>query len=438
MMRNEFRDKVSTDWLAVDRRHVWHPYASIVDPLPTVPVVAATGVRLILEDGQELIDGMASWWAAIHGYNHPVLNQAIAQQMCQMSHVMFGGLTHKPAVELAALLLDIAPEPLEHVFLVDSGSVAVEVALKMAIQYWQAAGHPKKQKMLTFKGGYHGDTMGAMSICDPVNGMHTLFSHVLAKHYFAPAPTCQRDEDWQDRDIAPFRRLIETHRHELAAVVVEPLVQGAGGMRFYCPEYLRQIRALCDANGVLLILDEIATGFGRLGAMFACEKASIAPDILCLGKALTGGTLSLAATLTTPEVAQTICKKDPGVFMHGPTYMGNPLACAAAKASTELLLASPYGKRVAGIERHFKQTLLPLGEVPGVRDARVQGAIGVIELETAIDMARIQPEFVRRGVWVRPFRNLIYLMPPYIIEPPDLEKLTTAVADIVALSSNAR
>lgn len=415
----------------MDRRHVWHPYASATSPLPVYPVVSANGVRLRLEDGRELIDGMASWWAAIHGYNHPVLNRALEDQLHRMAHVMFGGLTHPSAVELARLLVDITPESLTRVFFADSGSVSVEVAIKMATQYWMGRGEPKKRRLLTVRGGYHGDTFGAMSVTDPDNGMHHLFSHMLPKQLFAEAPGCRTDEEWRDDDIEGFQSMMETHRDEIAAVILEPIVQGAGGMRFYAPEYLRRARRLCTDHRVLLILDEIATGFGRTGTLFACEQASVAPDILCLGKALTGGYMTLAATLCTEDVAAHVCRAEGGVFMHGPTFMANPLACAVARASVNLLLTTPYQERVAAIEGHFQRSLSTCADLPHVREVRVKGAIGVVEMERPVDMTWIEEQFVARGVWVRPFGKLVYLMPPYIIEPEDIDALTSAVVEVI-------
>ncbi len=427
--------KLGNDWREFDRRHVWHPYTSVIDPLPTYPVKSARGVRLTLEDGRELVDGMASWWSVIHGYNHPVLNATVERQLAEMAHVMFGGLTHKSAVSLAALLVEITPEPLDRVFFVDSGSVAVEVAIKMALQYWHGIGKPEKQRLLTVRRGYHGDTFGAMAACDPENGMHHMYSHMLPEHFFADAPTCRNDENWSDDDIASFEKLIDEHHGEIAAVILEPLVQGAGGMRVYCPEYLRRVKSLCEKHEVLLILDEIATGFGRTGTLFACEQAGVAPDIMCVGKALTGGYLSLGATLATTEVAEGICRGEAGVLMHGPTFMGNPLACSVARASVELLLESPFQERVAAIEKHFEKTLSPCAALLGVEDVRVLGAIGVVELASPVNMAWMQAAFVERGVWIRPFRNLVYLMPPYVIEQPDLEQLTTAVQEVVREST---
>lgn len=421
-----------SNWLDFERAHVWHPYAPLNGAHPALPVRSASGVRLTLEDGRELVDGMSSWWSAIHGYNHPVLNAAANQQLAAMAHVMFGGLTHRPAAELAARLVDLTPAPLQSVFLCDSGSVSVEVALKMTVQYWQARGCRQKHKFLTVRRGYHGDTSGAMAVCDPDTGMHHLFTGILPQHLFAPAPRSLSDAEWEDTDIAPFAALIEAHHHELAAVILEPIVQGAGGMRIYAPEYLRRVRALCDRFEVLLILDEIATGFGRTGTMFACEQAGISPDLLCLGKALTGGYLTLAAVLTSSEVSETISLNPPGAFMHGPTFMGNPLACAVACASIDLLLASPWQQRVAAIETACRRVLEPCRRWPGVADVRIKGAIGVLELERPVDMRSITRRFIEKGVWLRPFGRLVYLMPPFIIDGEDLEMLLAAMTSAVA------
>lgn len=428
--------KLPDNWIDFDRAHIWHPYTSITDPLPVYPVAAADGVRLILEDGRQLIDGMSSWWAAIHGYNCAEMNQALIRQAGLMSHVMFGGITHKPAVALAALLTQITPSPLEKVFFSDSGSVAVEVAIKMAVQYWRAKGRPEKCRLLTVRSGYHGDTFGAMAVCDPVTGMHELFSGMLPSHYFADAPGCGFDAPWEEADINSFKTLIRAHHDQIAAVILEPVVQGAGGMRFYSPVYLHRVRELCDAHEVLLILDEIATGFGRTGKLFACEYAGISPDILCLGKAMTGGYLSLAATLTTERVADGICKGVPGVFMHGPTFMANPLACAVACAAIEKLLQSDWRARISGIEKRLRSGLFPCKDIPQVADVRVLGAIGVVELKRPVNMARIQKRFVEKGVWIRPFGKLVYTMPPYIISDADLDTLTRAICAVVAEAEN--
>ena len=418
--------------LARDRRCVWHPYSAIEADTPLFPVVSASGVRLKLADGRELIDGMSSWWAAIHGYNVPALNAAATAQLAQMSHVMFGGLTHAPAVELCERLVELAPAGLSAVFLADSGSVAVEVAIKMALQYAQARGQPGRRRLLSLRGGYHGDTLGAMSVCDPVTGMHTLFAGVLPSQVFAPRPDCRFDSPWDPADISAFEACIAEHAHALAGVILEPIVQGAGGMWFYHPEYLRRVRALCDAHDIPLIADEIATGFGRTGRMFACEHADISPDILCVGKALTGGYMSLAATLCTREIARTIASAPPGVFMHGPTFMGNPLATAVANASLAHLLESPWHARVEALARGLAAGLAPARDLPQVADVRVCGAIGVIELHEPVDMRVVPGAFVARGVWVRPFGRLVYAMPPFVMEATDLAQLTTAMVDVVA------
>lgn len=418
--------------LEQDQQHVWHPYSAIKAKTPIYPVKSAQGARITLMDGRVLIDGMSSWWSAIHGYNHPVLNLAITRQLQDMAHIMFGGLTHQPAVDLALQLVKITPEPLQTVFFADSGSVSVEVAMKMAIQYWYAKNQPDKKKLLTIRNGYHGDTFGAMSVSDPDNGMHSLFNNSLIQQIFADAPQCTFQEPCLATDIAPLEKhLIDNHAH-IAAVILEPIVQGAGGMRFYSPEYLQKVRKLCSEYKVLLIVDEIATGFGRTGKLFACEHAEIAPDILCLGKALTGGYMTLAATLATREIADTIRLGEPGLFMHGPTFMANPLACAVALASLELLLDSPWQATVANIELVLQNGLQVCQQFPHVKDVRVLGAIGVIELYEPVDLQTLQPKFVEAGVWVRPFNKLIYLMPPFIISAEDLNSLISAVVTVVA------
>lgn len=425
----------SPDWVQWDRDYLWHPYSAMHSDAPAFPVSSASGVHIKLEDGRELIDGMSSWWSAIHGYNHPVLNQAIKDQLTSMSHIMFGGLTHEPAAQLAATLVEITPERLQTVFFSDSGSVSVEVAMKMAIQYWHACGQPAKQKFLTIRSGYHGDTFGAMSVCDPVTGMHSLFSESLTHQYFVESPQCRFGEDCVQSDISALEDTLAENKNSLAAMILEPIVQGAGGMRFYSAQYLAWVRQLCDQYNVLLIADEIATGFGRSGRLFACEHADISADILCIGKALTGGYMTLAATLCTDEVSRTISQNPPGIFMHGPTFMANPLACAVANASIDLLIEAKWQSKVSKIEGWLKIGLQPCTELPQVKEVRVLGAIGVVELKQPVNMKVIQPAFVDQGVWVRPFGRLVYLMPPFVIGEQDLQALTDAVFTVISASS---
>ncbi|HEY8303759.1 MAG TPA: adenosylmethionine--8-amino-7-oxononanoate transaminase [Solirubrobacteraceae bacterium] len=445
------------DLLALDREHVWHPYASLPAGDPALPVLSADGVRLRLDDGRELIDGMSSWWCAIHGYRHPALDAAVREQLKLMAHVMFGGLTHEPAIRLAQRLARIAPRGLEHVFFADSGSVSVEVAIKMALQYQRAVGRPERTRLLTWRGGYHGDTFGAMAVCDPVGGMHSLFTGVLAEHVFADRPPDGFERPLDEAWAAGVSELVASHAHELAAVIVEPVVQGAGGMRFHSPSCVALLRGLCDEHGLLLILDEIATGFGRTGALFACEHAAIAPDIMCVGKALTGGYLTLAATLCTTEISQAISAGEGGALMHGPTYMANPLACSVALASLELLgVEEPVGRdhegagrahepcamgtasetgawraNVSRVEHALRDGLAPVRSLPGVADVRVLGAIGVVALEREVDLPAATAAAVAHGVWLRPFRDLIYTMPAYVTDERDLAAIAEAIAAAV-------
>ncbi|MDL1989685.1 adenosylmethionine--8-amino-7-oxononanoate transaminase [Vibrio parahaemolyticus] len=412
--------------LAFDRHHIWHPYTSTLTPLTCYPVASANGVHIKLEDGTELVDGMSSWWSTIHGYNHPHLNQAAHQQIDQVSHVMFGGITHQPAISLCKKLLSLAPNNLEHVFLADSGSVAVEVSLKMALQYWHAKGE-RRPKFLTLRHGYHGDTFAAMSVTDPDNSMHSLYKGFLPEHIFAQSPTCGYWDEWKPEDLADFEDKIDSHHQELAAVILEPIVQGAGGMRIYHPEFLKGVRRLCDKYDLLLIADEIATGFGRTGKLFACEHADVQPDILCVGKALTGGYMTLSATLASKHVADTVCGGDAGCFMHGPTFMGNPLACTVATASLELIEQGDWQQQTQQIEMLFSELLPKLEEYDLVKNTRWLGAIGVVETHRPVNMETIQALFVEHGVWIRPFGKLIYMMPPFISKPEDIEKLINAI-----------
>lgn len=416
--------------LQFDREHIWHPYTNLTHPTPVFGVESAEGVHFNLSNGQRVVDGMASWWSAIHGYNHPELNTAIENQLRKMSHVMFGGLTHKPAIDLAKKLVDITAPELECVFLADSGSVSVEVALKMALQYWYSQGKSDKHQFLTVRNGYHGDTFGAMSVCDPENGMHSMFAGVLAKHIFVPAPQSKSDLQWDESEINGLEEAVKGSHKHIAAIILEPIVQGAGGMRVYAPEYLRQVKRICDKYDILLILDEIATGFGRTGTLFAYEQAQVVPDILCLGKAITGGYLSLAATITSQKVAKAIGSYAGGNLMHGPTFMGNPLACAVACASIDLLLKSPWQERVKTIESHLEAELRPLESLASVREVRVKGAIGVVEMVENMDMHLIQPRLVELGVWIRPFGKLLYIMPAYVMKSEDLNQLTAAMKTV--------
>ncbi|WP_158174633.1 adenosylmethionine--8-amino-7-oxononanoate transaminase [Grimontia hollisae] len=412
--------------IAFDRNHIWHPYTSTITPLTCYPVTRAEGVYIYLEDGTPLIDGMSSWWAAIHGYNHPALNNAVTDQLAQMSHVMFGGITHEPAIALCKKLVAMTPASLEKVFLCDSGSISVEVALKMALQYWHAKGE-SRAKFLTLRHGYHGDSFAAMSVTDPDNSMHRLYKGFLPEHIFADSPACGFYDEWHESDIADFKDKLKANAANIAAVILEPIVQGAGGMRIYHPSYLKRVRELCDEYGVLLICDEIATGFGRTGKLFACEHAGIEPDILCLGKALTGGYMTMAATLTTQHVADTVCSGEAGCFMHGPTFMGNPLAAAVANASLQLLLDTPWQDKVLGIESALSVLLPPLLSSHAVKAVRWLGAIGVVETHHPVNVETIQKHFVEKGVWIRPFGRLVYIMPPYDITPMQLQQLVDAI-----------
>lgn len=416
-----------TDSQQFDLNHIWHPYSSLTQPIAPLHVKSATGVTLTLQNGDQLIDGMASWWSVIHGYNHPEINRAAIEQIEQLPHVMFGGLTHDPAIALCKQLVEITPPNLNKVFLSDSGSVAVDIAMKMALQYWSETGQKNKTQFVALRGGYHGDTLGAMSVCDPETGMHHLFSDTLAKQHFVERPRCKYDQACNSNDIADISKLLDEKNANIAAVILEPIVQGAGGMYFYSAEYLTQVRALCDKHNVLLIADEIATGFGRTGKLFACQHANIQADILCIGKAMTGGYLSLAATLTTERIAEGICNGEAGAFMHGPTFMANPLACRIASTSINLLVNGDWQANVARIEKRLKTHLAPLQEHAKIAETRVLGAIGVIETKNAVDMQAVQALLPSLGVWLRPFGKLIYTMPPFITTDDELDAICAAM-----------
>lgn len=418
--------------LDFDRQHIWHPYTSMLTPLPVYPIVRADGCELELEDGRKLIDGTASWWSAVHGYNHPRLNQAISSQLSQMAHVMFGGITHQPAVALCQQLLKMVPANLSKVFLADSGSIAVEVALKMALQYWQGVGQTQKTRLVSLRKGYHGDTFAAMAVCDPHDSMHSMFSQLLPQHDFLPAPQSAFAGPFDDNDLTPLRDLLRQSANDIAAIILEPIVQGYGGMRFYHPDYLRGVRELCDQYQVLLIADEIATGFGRSGKLFACEHAAINPDILCLGKALSGGYLTLAATLCSDEIARGISLSAAGGLMHGPTFMANPLACAVALESISIIAEGHWQQQVAAIEQQLSAELAPCAKLAAVKQVRVLGAIGVLEMRQKVDVAKLQAQFVERGVWIRPFNNLIYIMPPFTISSAQLSRLTSSMYEVAS------
>jgi adenosylmethionine-8-amino-7-oxononanoate aminotransferase len=424
------------DLLEFDKNHIWHPYTSMSSPLPTYLVDSASGVYINLVSGEALIDGMSSWWSVLHGYNHPKLNAALVEQSAKMSHVMFGGLTHPSAITLCEKLINLTPVGLDKVFLCDSGSVSVEVAMKMAIQYWQSKSTSIKStslktKLLTGRNGYHGDTFAAMSVCDPITGMHQIFDKVLMKNIFAPAPKIKFGEEWHKEETQELTKLFELHHHELAAFIIEPIVQGTGGMKFYHPEYLKVCRKLCNQFNVLLIADEIATGFGRTGKLFACEWAEISPDIMCLGKTLTGGYISLAATLCTNEIAYTISEGEAGCFMHGPTFMGNALACAVANTSIDLLFENDWQKQVLYIEQQLQTSLLPLNNHKRVKDTRVLGSIGAVQCLQEVNVSVIQKRFVELGVWIRPFGKLIYIIPPLVINKDQIVLLVDAITTVL-------
>ncbi|MXZ98281.1 MAG: adenosylmethionine--8-amino-7-oxononanoate transaminase [Acidimicrobiaceae bacterium] len=423
-------DRAAGETLLVrDRRLLWHPYAPMPAAVEPIVVKSARGVALTLSDGTQVIDGMSSWWAAIHGYRHPVLDQAVRNQLGDMAHVMFGGVTHHPAVELAETLVDIAPAGLEHVFLADSGSVSVEIAIKMALQYARGVGRSERTRLLTVRGGYHGDTLGCMSVCDPVNGMHSMFTGMLPEQIFAPVPSPRFGEKFDDSHVAEFADLLATHSEEIAAVVIEPVVQGAGGMRFYSPDYLRAVRQLCHEYEVPLIADEIATGFGRSGELFGCDHAGVSPDIMCVGKALTGGYLTMAAVLCTREIAKGVNAAESGALMHGPTYMANPLAASVSLASIKLLLSRDWRSEVQQIEDELTVGLAPAASLPGVRDVRVLGAIGVLEMHEPVPIARTQETLIKRGVWLRPFGRLLYTMPPYVSSVSNIRTIASSMVE---------
>ncbi|XZR52841.1 MAG: adenosylmethionine--8-amino-7-oxononanoate transaminase [Enterobacteriaceae bacterium] len=413
----------------LDKNYIWHPYTSIIKPLNCYYIKEAKGAILKLYNGINLIDGMSSWWSCIHGYNNSILNKAIIKQIKKMSHIMFGGFNHKEAIKLCNNLINITPKKLECVFLADSGSVAVEIALKMSLQYWHAKGE-YRQKILTLKHGYHGDTFGAMSVCDPKNSMHNIYKKYLTKHIFAESPKCKFNDNWNKKYINSFQYLIKKNSKKIACVILEPIIQGAGGMKIYNPIYLQKVSQLCKKHKILLILDEIATGFGRTGKLFAFEHSGITPDILCLGKSLTGGYMTLSATITTKKIANIISNGKSGCFMHGPTFMGNPLACSVANANLKILNKNKWIKQVKYIENYFKKTLLKLKNSNKILDIRILGAIGIIETINFIDINKMQRFFINNGVWVRPFGKLIYLMPPYIIKKKELNILINSVISL--------